>query len=293
MLEAKRVCALTGAPGVGKSMVADMLALTHWDNDYQVVNLGSHEIDRCWDAWKSGRKQFFYFDDVFGQTDVHERVSHDSGQTLARLIRRVGATPNKRLVITTRTYVLREAELINEPISRAALRAHECIVQVTDYGTQQRARILYNHLYFSTLSRALIRKLIGDESYWQIIKHSNFTPRIIEQTILAHAVEADEQSLAQRMLGALDTPALLWGPSFRESLGELPAESCSSWLLFHLPERASRPYVHRLSATVHQSTTGGRCSSLKAAGSNLSKRQPHPKPRYRFMIQAAETSFSA
>jgi Mrp family chromosome partitioning ATPase len=30
MLEKNSVCVLTGAPGVGKSMLADMLALTHW-----------------------------------------------------------------------------------------------------------------------------------------------------------------------------------------------------------------------------------------------------------------------
>jgi hypothetical protein len=69
MLEASHVCAVTGTPGVGKSMLADMLALMHWDRGWQIVNLGSHEIDRCWDAWKSEVKQFFYFDDVFGQTE--------------------------------------------------------------------------------------------------------------------------------------------------------------------------------------------------------------------------------
>lgn len=47
MLKSTGICVITGASGVGKSMLADMLALTHWDSDWQIVTLVSH---KWWDA---------------------------------------------------------------------------------------------------------------------------------------------------------------------------------------------------------------------------------------------------
>jgi hypothetical protein len=229
MLHDKNVCVLTGAPGVGKSMLADMLALTHWETGWQIVPLASHEIDRSWDVWNAERKQFFYFDDVFGQTDIQERLANDSGVTLGRLIRRIANAPRKLLVITTRTHVLHDAELRDEPVQRAGLRTRECVVQVQDYDRIQRARILYNHLYFSQLDKDLIRQFINDGIYLKIIDHDNFTPRLVEQTILQAELITDASNLGKQMLRAFDRPILLWGASFRESLTE-PAR----WILLHL-----------------------------------------------------------
>jgi hypothetical protein len=121
MLAEKSVCVITGAPGVGKSMLADMLALWRWESGWRIIGLASHEISKAWDAWMGDEKQFFYFDDVFGQTDIQERLSNDNGTTVARLIHRIGVSPSKELVITTRTHILQEAEYRDEPPSTAAV----------------------------------------------------------------------------------------------------------------------------------------------------------------------------
>lgn len=220
MLTQKYVCVIIGAPGVGKSMLADMLALTHWEGGWQVINLPSHQIDKCWDAWSRDTRQLFYLDDVFGQTDIHERLSNDNGVTLAQLVRRVANSPKKRLVITTRTHILREAELRDEPTQRAGLKARECVVQVQDYGRLHRAKILRNHLYFSGIDRRVIRQFAKSDLPWKIIDHENFTPRLIEQSIVQTEYSGDPNSLGARMIAALDKPVLLWGPSFREVLSE-------------------------------------------------------------------------
>ncbi len=266
VLSDKRVCVITGAPGVGKSMLGDMLALTYWEEGWQIVPLASHEISKCWDAWTGEAKQLFYFDDVFGQTDIQERLSNDSGATLARLIRRVGASDEKRLVITTRTHILREAELRDEPIERAGLRARECVVQVQDYKKIHRAHILYNHLYFSDLDRGLIQDFVSKKVHLRIVEHANFTPRLIEQTIRQEESGISPGPLATRMLNALNHPVLLWGPSFREALSE-PART----ILMHL---ASFP------------TSGAPMAELRTA----SKREASPI-EYRRAIAQLEGSW--
>ncbi|WP_141681905.1 restriction endonuclease [Mycobacterium malmoense] len=221
MLSSRNVCVITGAPGVGKSMLADMLALSYWQDGWQIVELGSHEISKAWDAWESDARQFFYFDDVFGQTDIRERLSNDNGITVARLINRVGLDNNKKLVITTRTHVLNEAEVRDEPVARAGLHARECVVEVTEYGAVHRARVLYNHLYFSALPRDTIKQFANSNFYRRIINHPNFTPRLIELTIRQQGHAGSAHELLGRMLHALDHPIDLWGPSFTEALTEV------------------------------------------------------------------------
>lgn len=73
MLGSRRVCVITGAPGVGKSMLAEMLALTYWEGGWQIVTLASHEVDKCWDAWESDTKQLFFL------TMCSDRLTFRSG----------------------------------------------------------------------------------------------------------------------------------------------------------------------------------------------------------------------
>ncbi|WP_072807525.1 restriction endonuclease [Rhodococcoides yunnanense] len=227
-LHKHRVCVVTGPPGVGKSMLADMIALTHWDSGWQIVNLSSHEISNSWDAWDSDSKQLFYFDDIFGQTDIQERLGNDNGPTLSRLIGRVRKSTNKLIIVTSRMHVLKDAIRRDEPLERAGLTAYECVVRIQEYTPLHRAKILYNHLYFSDIPRDVIRQFCENLSYQRINGHRNFTPRIIEQ-VLAQYSGTEARELEEKILSALENPVMLWGGSFRESLPE-----SSRLLLMHL-----------------------------------------------------------
>lgn len=229
MLDEKRVCVITGAPGVGKSMLADMLALSHWQDGWQIIELDSHEIGKAWDAISSDARQLFYFDDVFGQTDVHERLSNDNGLAVSRLMNHIGKKSNKCLVITTRTHVLHEAEARDEPLARAGLHARECIVDVADYTKLNRARILCNHLYFSELPRDTVREFVRSGMQYRVINHPNFTPRLVALTLRQHENEPNASALFSQLLYTLDHPIELWGTSFREALTD-PARM----ILLHL-----------------------------------------------------------
>ena len=251
MLDEKAVCVITGAPGVGKSMLADMLALAHWHDGWQVVELASHEINRAWDVLNPDAKQFLYFDDAFGQTDVHERLSNDVGVTVSKLINYVGRKANKRLVITTRTHVLHEAEARDEPIARAGLHARACVVEVADYTALHRARILYNHLYFGDLRRSTVREFVNSGMHMRIIKHPNFTPRLIALSLQQMPDEREAAALFGRMCHTLDHPIELWGTSFREALSE-PARM----ILLHLATFPAYGARHgELQATAMRSAT--------------------------------------
>lgn len=217
-LAAQRVVVLCGAPGVGKSLLAEMLVLTYWNEGWAVVQVGA-DIEEAWSSWRSGEKQIFLYDDFLGQTSISEVLSKNEDSRIARFVDRVRATPNKRLVLTTRTQILRQAELRYESLARQRDSIPECVVAVQDYSRVQRAHIVYNHLFFSQLSRDVIKGFVAAKSYLQVIDHPNFSPRIIEQVLKRPYLSSKE--LKDGLMYALARPVSLWGPSFESGLSDM------------------------------------------------------------------------
>lgn len=274
MLDEKGVCVVTGAPGVGKSMLADMLALSHWQDGWQIIELHSHEIGAAWETLTPDARQFFYFDDAFGQTDIHERLSNDNGVTVSRLINHIGKKCDKRLVITTRTHVLNEAELRDEPLARSGLRARQCVVEVDEYTKLHRARVLYNHLYFSDLPRATVRDFVNAGMHSKIIDHPNFTPRLVALTLQQLDDQPSAPAIFERMIRTLDHPIELWGASFREALTE-PARM----ILLHLATfpTSGAPHVSLQGAAIRLATPieyQKAIKQLEGSWINLTQRTP-------------------
>jgi energy-coupling factor transporter ATP-binding protein EcfA2 len=260
LLDEKHVVVLTGSPGVGKSMLAEMLALRYWHEGWQIVSVGT-DVDNAWSAYKSGRKQVFLYDDFLGQTDISERRAKDSW--IIRLMDRVARNPDKRLVMTTRSQILQQTRLISEPIAQADFRVLECVINIADYGPVQRARMLYNHIYFSTLSREVVREYVENSSYWSVVNHKNFSPRILELVIKRAHPSADE--FARALDHTLDHPLDLWRIVFNNGLSDLaqwitltlasfPVRGASSSDLKALVQKGAKPTEYTSALRVLEGT---------------------------------------
>lgn len=210
-LDDRHVAILTGPPGVGKSMLAEMLLLAHWHEGWRVISVSSN-IDEAWTAFKKDENQIFYYDDFLGQTDISERSFKNEDNRILRFLDRVSADPTKRLIMTTRSQILRQAETFGEALGRANFRVRETVVKLSEYGAEQRAKVLYNHLYFSYIPRAAIREYVEGGQYWEVINHPNFSPRTIEQTLNVVALVGG--SISERLKSNLDRPVNLWGTMF-------------------------------------------------------------------------------
>ena len=55
-----------------------------------------------------------------------------------------------------------------------------CVVDLGDYTTLIRGRILYNHLYYSQMSREYVDAIVTSRAYRTIARHANYSPRIVE-----------------------------------------------------------------------------------------------------------------
>lgn len=219
ILSNQQVVAITGPPGVGKSMLAEMLLLTHWEAGWQVTIINS-DIEEGWNSWKKDTRQIFYYDDFLGQTDLSERAGQkNEASSLVRFMDRVAVSPDKRLVLTTRSHILGQAQIRNEPLARSEISSLQCVVEIKDLDYTQRSYILYNHLYFSRQDRSVVRELAASrEIVWDLVRHTNFTPRTVEQIL--RRPHSSGRNLARALLEAFHRPIDLWGPSFENSLSE-------------------------------------------------------------------------
>lgn len=218
LLNQNNVVVITGAPGVGKSMLAEMILLDYWHAGWQVIPI-SHDIEGAWNSFLPGTSQIFFCDDFLGQTDISERGRVNEDSSLVRFMDLIAKNPDKRLILTTRSQVLQQASLRSEHIARGDFDLRQCVIGVFNYGPTERARILYNHLYFSPQPRDIIRDYAKSKHYFEIVRHPNFSPRIVEQVLRRPAISSEK--LASDLIKALDRPIALWGTMFSQALSEI------------------------------------------------------------------------
>lgn len=211
ILETDHVCVISGSPGVGKTMLADILMTRYIARGFQQVVI-SEDISEGDRAWRAEVPQFFVFDDFLGQVTYGQlRLRKSEPSSLANFFERVRKSDNKRFVLTTREYILSEASQRYDRLSDAELADSKCTVSLEDYTRRIRARILYNHLFWSEIPRHLKSAFLPNKRYWKVINHKNYNPRVIDHAVnlrSAKTLSADE--FYSRMLDTLDNPTEVW-----------------------------------------------------------------------------------
>lgn len=215
VLENNHVCIISGAPGMGKTMLADVLLAWYASTGYQPVAI-SRDIEEGQRAWRPDLRQIFVYDDFLGQVTSGElQISKNEPSDLARFLGRVRRTDNKRFILTTREYVLSDALRRFEKLSERDVAPITSIVSMEDYTEFIRAHILYNHLFFSELPSPLKTSLLMNERYLDVIRHPNYTPRVIEHIVDAPNVSSMTQSdFVTHVFATLDDPSEVWAKIF-------------------------------------------------------------------------------
>lgn len=96
-----------------------------------------------------------------------------------------------------------------------------CVVNLSDYTRPIRAKILYNHIYFSDLPKDYKLALLEDHGYEAILAHRNYNPRVIEYMTQARHARSVAPSLYRRQfVDSLDNPGTVWDHAFRHQISE-------------------------------------------------------------------------
>lgn len=219
-LEQKHYCIIAGIPGIGKTMLAEMLSIEYLSNGYELIKIIS-DISEAFEVYNQNNKQIFFYDDFLGQTSLENKFGKNEEQKLIRFIEKILRSPNKRLILTTREYILNKAKGIYEKLNHVNYFSGEYLMHLINYTDLEKAQILFNYLYFSDLSIECKEMILRDKNYLKIIHHPNFNPRIIETMIInASKFNVNNKNYFKEFLDNLENPRKIWEFAFDSQLSE-------------------------------------------------------------------------
>ncbi|MBI3663868.1 MAG: restriction endonuclease [Acidobacteria bacterium] len=218
ILDKHQYCIIAGIPGIGKITLAEILLIEYVDrHGFQAIRI-ANDLSEIKPVKNQENRQIFYFDDFLGKTAL-DKLQKNEDQRLLEFIEEVAANKNWRFILTTREYILNAAKTRYETLAQPPVDLTPCIIELSDYTHPIRARILYNHIFFSDLPNTYKRALLENRRYEKILAHSNYNPRIVEHMTQARNVtNKPATAFFDDFLKNLANPARVWDHAFRSQL---------------------------------------------------------------------------
>lgn len=220
ILKKYHYCIIAGIPGIGKTMLAKMLALQYLEDGYELLTI-SRDISDIYSLPLHNSPRIYLYDDFLGRTSISEKLAKNEDHRLVSLIERITESPRERLILTTREYILHQAQNIYERLNNPIFEKPQCIVDLSSYTRLIRAKILYNHLYFSDIEKPFIKSLIDQLAHLKIIDHENFNPRIIDHlTNRMWIADLSDNDYPTVFKEALANPIIIWEKVFHSQISD-------------------------------------------------------------------------
>jgi hypothetical protein len=209
-------CIIVGNPGIGKSTIAQYILSQYLERDFEVISCNT--IEDAFKVYNPQKRQIFYYDDFLGQTIFSEKLVKNEDNRILQFIAVIEKSKTTKFLLTTRLYILNQAQLAYEKLNNPLIETGKYTVELTDYTLFERAKIFYNHLWYSDISEDKIYEIIKNRLYLDIISHRNFTPRIIQ--ILTSTHLDFQGSYAEHFFYNLDNPETIWEHAFEHQISD-------------------------------------------------------------------------
>ncbi|WP_320042972.1 hypothetical protein [uncultured Desulfobacter sp.] len=159
ILENYNYVIIAGIPGIGKTTLDSMLVLHFLKSDYNFIDV-SYDINEAYSIPDNNSPKIYMYDDFLGRTSIDEKLQKNEDHRLLSFISSIRKTKSSKLILTTREYILHQAQTTYEILNGPIFEKPQCIVDLSQYTRPIKAQILYNHLYFSQLPKEHINELI-------------------------------------------------------------------------------------------------------------------------------------
>ncbi len=177
---------ITGSPGVGKTTLADQLSQFYTAKGYEFCFI-ENSLNEAEQIYDEESQQVFYFDDFLGRNFLLALNSHQDSHVI-NFIKRVEKDKKKRFILTSRSNILNQGKRLSDLFEIKKISRNEYELSITLLTDMDKARILYNHIWFGDLGEGYIDQLYKDKRYLKIINHKNFNPRLISFITDQHRV---------------------------------------------------------------------------------------------------------
>lgn len=212
ILNNERVLLITGEPGAGKTTLAEFLTWKLMEKGFELIYIDDNlkEAEQLFSN-DPEKKQIFYFDDFLGSNYLEVSSEKNFDSKIVNFIKRVKSHKNRVFIMTTRTVILNKARTELEKLDKPEFLASTYEVNVGSYIPKEKAQILYNHIFHSTVSEDLQEIIFENGNYYKIINHKNFNPRLIEFINSSYNVSAStSQEYLDFILNSLNNPEEVW-----------------------------------------------------------------------------------
>ena len=222
ILEKEHMLMLLGDPGVGKTMLTKMLALTFAAEGYRIRYTTNGELSDLKRAVSADRerKELIVLDDCLGQH--YFKMQETKENELLALVKYIMRNPNKLLIMNSRVTIFHEAK--ERSCDFRYFMEDENIkirkIEMNGLDEEEKGWIFYNHLYFAGVPEKYYRNVYEDRRYRGIVRHANYTPRLIEfVTKKKNYEQVAPDCYATFIMDCLRNPTELWKDEFTRKLG--------------------------------------------------------------------------
>ena len=211
---------ISGAPGVGKTTLARMLIFKMMaEEKYQQFIFVSRDINEAFSLLEDDTSQLFFFDDFLGRSYFEKNLERNEETDLVRFIDKIVRSKNKALILTTREYILQQAQSQYSDLKSKSVEHNKYVIDLGSYTKKVKASILYNHLHNAGLPGEYIIKLLDDQSYKTLINHRNYNPRLIESILKEEPwKEVEINNFSQTLISYFDDPLKIWKDVFENGI---------------------------------------------------------------------------
>ena len=216
ILQDRGVLIIAGEPGVGKTTLGRMLLWLHMEQNWKVFVVD--DLQEAMAVSTAGEKRLIFLDDFLGQISLTNELLGKVDQRLPVFLDRLRNNKDLRFILTTRSYLLNRAQIQSDKLSSARVTASEMVLNVGVYTRSIKAKIVFNHIYFSDLVDEEKAKLLDGDFFLKMIDHRNFSPRLIELLTSADYYSVREEPIQTTVLRVLENPAELWEKPYRAHL---------------------------------------------------------------------------